>query len=225
MNKMIFVAAFVVSSFVGSVQSVAATIITTIRANAAGAFSTLTDNIGVFGPAGASYSNLHFQFTSTFSPKTGFYHTFPDGDAIVGGGFGTMTVNGVDHRFSGADFGNTGIDVESRSLSTRDLDLDLSARRPTDSFSLDISGPAASSPIPQSIFDPASISCAAGITCTGSIDIETDAGLATLGNFTLSNFSMVTSVTVTPIPGALPLFISALGGLGFVGWRHRKMAV
>jgi len=29
---------------------------------------------------------------------------------------------------------------------------------------------------------------------------------------------------VTPIPAALPLFASALGGLGLVGWRRRKLA-
>lgn len=32
------------------------------------------------------------------------------------------------------------------------------------------------------------------------------------------------NTTVTPIPAALPLFLSAIGGLGFVGWRRRKSA-
>jgi hypothetical protein len=31
-----------------------------------------------------------------------------------------------------------------------------------------------------------------------------------------------TQVATTPIPAALPLFASAIGGLGFVGWRRRK---
>jgi hypothetical protein len=31
----------------------------------------------------------------------------------------------------------------------------------------------------------------------------------------------ITQVSETPIPPALPLFISALGGLGYVGWRRR----
>jgi hypothetical protein len=31
-------------------------------------------------------------------------------------------------------------------------------------------------------------------------------------------------VTVAPLPGALPLFASGLGALGFVGWRKRKKA-
>jgi choice-of-anchor C domain-containing protein len=32
------------------------------------------------------------------------------------------------------------------------------------------------------------------------------------------------SVTATPIPAALPLFASALGGLGFAAWRRKKAA-
>jgi hypothetical protein len=30
------------------------------------------------------------------------------------------------------------------------------------------------------------------------------------------------AVATTPIPAALPLFLAALGGLGFAGWRRRK---
>jgi hypothetical protein len=32
------------------------------------------------------------------------------------------------------------------------------------------------------------------------------------------------NVATTPIPAALPLFISALGGMGLIGWRRRKSA-
>jgi hypothetical protein len=34
----------------------------------------------------------------------------------------------------------------------------------------------------------------------------------------------VTAVAATPIPAALPLFVSALGGLGLVGWRRKRRA-
>jgi hypothetical protein len=32
------------------------------------------------------------------------------------------------------------------------------------------------------------------------------------------------SFATTPIPAALPLFASALGGLGFAGWRRKRAA-
>ena len=42
---------------------------------------------------------------------------------------------------------------------------------------------------------------------------------------TLHMSQVVASVpATTPIPPALPLFVSALGGLGFLGWRRRKAA-
>ena len=54
---------------------------------------------------------------------------------------------------------------------------------------------------------------------------------ATIGNLdnvhgpVLSGISIAESaVATTPIPGALPLFASALGGLGFLNWRRRRSA-
>lgn len=38
------------------------------------------------------------------------------------------------------------------------------------------------------------------------------------------NESLPPGLNQTPIPAALPLFASALGGLGFFGWRRRKNA-
>jgi hypothetical protein len=32
------------------------------------------------------------------------------------------------------------------------------------------------------------------------------------------------SVAATPIPAALPLFVTGLGGLGLLGWRRRRLA-
>jgi uncharacterized membrane protein len=37
--------------------------------------------------------------------------------------------------------------------------------------------------------------------------------------------SVHVAVSATPIPAALPLFLSALGGLGFVGWRRSRAHV
>ena len=42
-------------------------------------------------------------------------------------------------------------------------------------------------------------------------------------NFVLDNFSFADSVA-TPLPTALPLFVSGLGAFGFLGWRRKKAA-
>jgi hypothetical protein len=43
--------------------------------------------------------------------------------------------------------------------------------------------------------------------------------------FTVSDYTLsVSNVASAPIPAALPLFASALGGLGVVGWKRRKSA-
>jgi hypothetical protein len=38
---------------------------------------------------------------------------------------------------------------------------------------------------------------------------------------TMFNITIPAVVTTTPIPAALPLFVSALGGLSFLSWRRR----
>jgi hypothetical protein len=40
----------------------------------------------------------------------------------------------------------------------------------------------------------------------------------------LANVSFSSTTSAVPLPGALPLFASGLGALGFVGWRKRKKA-
>ncbi|MGH9696758.1 MAG: hypothetical protein ACRD5Z_21605 [Bryobacteraceae bacterium] len=38
------------------------------------------------------------------------------------------------------------------------------------------------------------------------------------------NFKLISDPIVTPIPGALPLFVSGMGVFGYVGWRRKKRA-
>ena len=40
----------------------------------------------------------------------------------------------------------------------------------------------------------------------------------------LGTLTAASAITTTPIPAALPLFASALGGLGFMGWKRRRTA-
>jgi hypothetical protein len=69
--------------------------------------------------------------------------------------------------------------------------------------------------------------CPAGSpTCFGQPTLFSLAAVGS-GTFTvgaLETFSISASVATTPIPAALPLFASALGGLGLFGWRRRRAA-
>ena len=46
--------------------------------------------------------------------------------------------------------------------------------------------------------------------------------LNTLGQVNFDLDLSVAPVAATPVPATLPLFVSALGGLGFVGWKRRR---
>ncbi len=60
------------------------------------------------------------------------------------------------------------------------------------------------------------------VTATGS-DTLTIGFQDNPGYIAFDNVS-VTSVSATPLPAALPLFASGLGGLGLLGWRKKKKA-
>ena len=61
---------------------------------------------------------------------------------------------------------------------------------------------------------------------TGSSAISTGASFPTsVGTLTLSSAGDATfTAVVTPLPAALPLFVTGLGALGLLGWRRKKKA-
>jgi hypothetical protein len=65
-------------------------------------------------------------------------------------------------------------------------------------------------------------------TCSGCGTITAptfiaDVGMPNGGATGTIGFSEV-GITATPVPGALPLFLSGLGGLGLLGWRRKRKA-
>ena len=59
----------------------------------------------------------------------------------------------------------------------------------------------------------------------GSMVASERGGLPGGVSFNIDTFSLALApVGTVPIPAALPLFASAMAGLGFVGWRRRKQA-
>ena len=58
-----------------------------------------------------------------------------------------------------------------------------------------------------------------------TIDAENNGGGLQHNSDLSSNFIFGTAAATTPIPAALPLFATGLGGLGFLGWRRRRKNV
>jgi hypothetical protein len=57
---------------------------------------------------------------------------------------------------------------------------------------------------------------------TGLLSLMTSPGLTLLASD--PRFLSKSPLGATPLPAALPLFASALGGLGLIGWKRRKAA-
>jgi hypothetical protein len=57
---------------------------------------------------------------------------------------------------------------------------------------------------------------------TGLTDLVEGCNNTGCSPITLGSFSA--SLAATPLPAALPLFATALGGLGFLGWRRKRKA-
>jgi len=65
--------------------------------------------------------------------------------------------------------------------------------------------------------------CGLGSSCSGLFQISQPGRNIAGGSFGFNNFTFNTEVAyiaTTPIPATLPLFISAVGGLGFLGYRR-----
>jgi hypothetical protein len=196
----------------------AATIIATYTGTVKNSF----DSAGVFGTPGADLAGASYSLVYTIDDTVGSYSTFNgtifdpllSGDQILGGVTAALTING--HSLAFADpmgvydsaivAGKPGFGQFVHQAGGPSTGIVMAALESTNP------GPG----FPTSIYTAVALSACPAASCVGGISFMMPSGF-----FGYLNFGSLT-VAATPIPAALPLLVSALGGLGFVGWRRRK---
>jgi hypothetical protein len=206
MKKSIFVGLLGVLLIVGAAAK-AATITTTVT----GSLVLGVDYLGVFVPGGsADLTGQAFKLVTVLDTDAADYTSSNPGssESQFGGISAVLTINGNDLRFDGS-----GSQV-SASTNSAGYFLETSAASPTFSsyyVNYELQGPSA-----PSLTSLQNIDCGGSFLCEGKF-ILSDAVNSTFGIFDIADVKMA----VTPIPAALPLFISAFSGIGFLGYRRR----
>jgi hypothetical protein len=200
----------------------------TITATFAGTVKTATDSTGVFGTPGADLAGASDSLVFTVDPTVGTYFPFNgtitdpllSGDNVFGGISAVMTINGHSYSFIGSNSPSSNYDLAATKPGFGAISYQVSNFGLPYAFAgletTNLSG------FPTSVFSAVSLnSCPAG-SCTfgGNFAIPGSPGHDLVGTLNFGSFT----VTTTPIPAALPLLVSALGGLGFVGWRRKQSA-
>jgi hypothetical protein len=202
----------------------------TITATFKGTVQAAVDSTGVFGTPGANLAGAAYTLAYTVDAALGDYSTFNgtitdpllSGDQIFGGKSAVLTINGHDYSFIGDSSPSRNFDLAASKPGFGALAYQVAnfAQRSQVLVSLSTTSPDPG--FPTSVLAAAAVnSCPPGSCTFGGSFIIPTSGFASL-NGTL-NFGSFT-VATTPIPAALPLLASALGGLGFVGWRRRQAA-
>jgi hypothetical protein len=193
-----------------------------ITATWEGTVDSFVDATGIFGTPGGDLAGDSYKVVFTMDTQQGDYLKNPHGDAQFDGISAVMTINGHDYSVTG-DQKNGSYDIAERgethimsSGTYTDIVNELSSLSKTTTISMSLGGSGDISGFPDSIYTSfATSTCPPGGTCGGTVFFASTHADLNFGSY---------SVSATPIPATLPLFISALGGLGFVGWRHRKLA-
>jgi hypothetical protein len=176
---------------------------TTITAVFTGTVRNGQDAGGTFGglSGGEDYT-----LTAFFKAPPGTYSS-ADGGSITGGGTATLTINGQSHVFS-LSVASLGINNFGSVI----LDMDDGSGHANEYLSMSFWSPT----LPASILTAFDGDVAPGYG-GGSFQVVPgwSSGALNAGHLTVS---------ATPIPAALPLLATALGGLGFVGWRRKAAA-
>ncbi|WP_395016509.1 hypothetical protein [Dongia sp.] len=201
----------------------------TITATFTGTVKTGLDSTGVFGTPGANLAGAGYNLVFTADPTVGNYFAFNgtitdpllSGDNIFGGMSAVLTVNGHSYNFLGLGSPGGTYDIAATKPGTGHLMyqvVNASAISQVNTFLTTNNPPG----FPTSVFTAVALNSCPAASCSfyGSFIIPTPS----TGYFqgTLNFGSLSVAVAMTPIPATLPLLVSALGGLGFVGWRRRQ---
>jgi hypothetical protein len=178
---------------------------------------------------GTNLAGANYTLVFTVDTNVGAYSPFTtpgySGDQIFGGVTANLTINGHTYDFSGVDAlppaGTREIVGKGPAFAVINQQVAVSSDVRVYMQSTDPTG------FPSSISTAATISsCSASCIAALSFDIPTPRsgyfhGALNFGSVTLAQTSI--PVATTPVPATLPLLVSALGGIGFVGWRRRKV--
>ncbi len=203
MKKLMSIAAIVGAVFLGA--AVAAP-----QANATSITAIFTGTVRDAQDAGGNFGGLSggedYKITAFFKAPPGTYSS-TDGGSITGGGHATLTINGQSYTFT-LPVASIGINQYGSVV----LDLDDGSNHAQSYLSMSFW----SASLPASILTAFDGDVAPGYGGGGfQIVPGWSSGSLNAGHLTVSS---------TPIPAALPLLATALGGLGFVGWRRKVAA-
>jgi hypothetical protein len=201
----------------------------TITATFAGTVKTGLDTTGVFGSPGADLAGAGYSLVYTVDPTVGAYSTYTgtignpllNGDQIFKGISAVLTINSHTYAFAGTGTASGNFDLAGTKPGFGMVAYQF--QNPTvfsqvNAFLSNNNPPG----FPTSVFSAVAINDCPSGSCSffGGFIIPISSVASFSGYF---NFGSLT-VTTTPVPAALPLLVSALGGLGFVGWRRREVA-
>jgi hypothetical protein len=196
----------------------------TITATYTGTVKTAFDNAGVFGTPNTDLAGAAYKLVFKIDTTVGSYSpTITDpgltGDLIRGGITAALTINGVAHSFDGTAVTPPNLAIVGYNPGYAAFLQQIGFSPDYIATSLETTNPDAT--FPTSVFSAVSITSCPLATCKSSLVFSIVGVGPGLGVLNFGTYS----VTATPIPAALPLLVSALGGLGFVGWRRKQGAV
>jgi hypothetical protein len=195
---------------------------TAVQASAATITKTYTgmvkfgaDPSGAFGTVGADLTGANYTLVFTSDPTAPNYSTFSaspgnplSGDQIFEATSAVLTINGHDQSFAAT---STSFDIAAYKPGFGHVTQQAGGPTGSVFVSLTLNNPGPD--FPTSVLQAASVTNCPTCKLFSSFGIAGAAGGLNFGTLTVAS---------TPIPATLPLLVSALGGLGFAGWRRRQ---